>query len=211
LRGEESPGSTEKRCRITSGGGDPRESATERIPPAFAQVRVKGWGKSPPRAWQHGWQGKPHREQDRIGMTWFAQAFRPFPGQSSGWVAGGNAQALSQMNGCHVPAFGSGPYRTRLTGQLANSPFFKAVGGAFLKNAYPFECSCFLDFTKFRLTFFRVEDSALNPRSWHVGRNLLLNLTDYQYLPTTHAEIEQIPLTPIWSHVIPIMHCTRAD
>lgn len=32
-------------------------------------VRVKGWGKSPPRAWQQGRQGKPHREQDRIGMT----------------------------------------------------------------------------------------------------------------------------------------------
>ena len=26
---EESPGSTEKRCRVTPGGGDPRESATE--------------------------------------------------------------------------------------------------------------------------------------------------------------------------------------
>lgn len=31
--GEESPGSTEPRCRITSGGGDPRESATENRPP----------------------------------------------------------------------------------------------------------------------------------------------------------------------------------
>ena len=31
--GEESPGSTEVRCRITSGGGDPRESATESKPP----------------------------------------------------------------------------------------------------------------------------------------------------------------------------------
>jgi len=30
---EESPGSTETRCRITSGGGDPRESATESKPP----------------------------------------------------------------------------------------------------------------------------------------------------------------------------------
>ena len=28
--GEESPGSTDERCRITSGGGDPRESATEK-------------------------------------------------------------------------------------------------------------------------------------------------------------------------------------
>ena len=34
--GEESPGSIDIRCRITSGGGDPRESATENEPPAFA-------------------------------------------------------------------------------------------------------------------------------------------------------------------------------
>jgi len=26
-----------------------------------------------------------------------------FPGQSSGWVARGSVQTLSQMNGCHVP------------------------------------------------------------------------------------------------------------
>ena len=31
---EESPGSTGMRCRPTAGGGDPRESATENIPPA---------------------------------------------------------------------------------------------------------------------------------------------------------------------------------
>src|SRR5215212_7871078 len=31
--GEESPGSTEAWCRITSGGGDPRDSATESKPP----------------------------------------------------------------------------------------------------------------------------------------------------------------------------------
>lgn len=30
---EESPGSMETRCRITSGGGNPRESATENKPP----------------------------------------------------------------------------------------------------------------------------------------------------------------------------------
>jgi hypothetical protein len=28
-KGEESPGSIDMRCRITSGGGNPRESATE--------------------------------------------------------------------------------------------------------------------------------------------------------------------------------------
>ncbi|CDX50720.1 conserved hypothetical protein [Mesorhizobium plurifarium] len=31
--GEESPGSMETRCRLTAGGGDPRESATESKPP----------------------------------------------------------------------------------------------------------------------------------------------------------------------------------
>ena len=33
---EESPGSIDMRCRITPGGGDPRESATENEPPASA-------------------------------------------------------------------------------------------------------------------------------------------------------------------------------
>jgi len=50
--GEESPGSMETRRRITSGGGDSRESATESKPPAsyfMGEVRVKGCGKSAPR------------------------------------------------------------------------------------------------------------------------------------------------------------------
>ena len=34
---EESPGSTETRCRVTPGGGNPRESATERKPPNNAK------------------------------------------------------------------------------------------------------------------------------------------------------------------------------
>src|SRR5581483_10505290 len=80
-KAEESPGSTETRCRITSGGGDPRESATESkpLPPPNPPrirggikgggVRVKGWSKSPPRGWQHPRHGKPHREQSRIGMA----------------------------------------------------------------------------------------------------------------------------------------------
>ena len=48
-RGEESPGSMERRCRVMPGGGDPRESATESSPPRFGPARSKGWGKSPPR------------------------------------------------------------------------------------------------------------------------------------------------------------------
>ena len=35
MRVEESPGSTGIRCRLTAGGGDPRESATENKPPAY--------------------------------------------------------------------------------------------------------------------------------------------------------------------------------
>ncbi len=36
---------------------------------ASARVRMKGCGKSAPRTWQQGRHGKPHREQDQIGMT----------------------------------------------------------------------------------------------------------------------------------------------
>jgi len=41
---EESPGSTETRRRITSGGGDPRESATESKPPKQAPGSQKRQG-----------------------------------------------------------------------------------------------------------------------------------------------------------------------
>ena len=95
---EESPGSMEARCRVTPGGGDPRESATESIPPGFAPVRVKGCGKSAPRRRQRGRHGKPHREQNRIGTTrtfGSRPAFRPL----SGLVARDVRQRTSQMNG----------------------------------------------------------------------------------------------------------------
>ncbi len=80
--GEESPGSIDIRCRITSGGGNPRDSATENepLPPPFppplagegsreGAVRVKRCGKSAPRVRQRKRHGKPHREQDRIGTA----------------------------------------------------------------------------------------------------------------------------------------------
>src|SRR5262245_42676606 len=76
VAGEESPGSTDVRCRITSGGAEPlagrrfRDSATEiEPPPRKGTVRVKRCGKSAPRRRQRRWQGKPHREQDRIGTA----------------------------------------------------------------------------------------------------------------------------------------------
>ncbi len=85
--GEESPGSTGTRCRVTPGGGDPRESATESRPPAGAgprsglRVRVKGCGKGAPRPRRRGRHGKPHREQDRIGTA------RPLAGQAGSRAA----------------------------------------------------------------------------------------------------------------------------
>lgn len=56
-----------------AGGGDPRESATERrllVQFSFmknAREKLKGCGKSAPWAWQHALQGKPHPEQNQIG------------------------------------------------------------------------------------------------------------------------------------------------
>ena len=78
VRGEESPGSTEVRCRVTPGGGDPRESATESTPPACLRfagrvARVKRCGKSAPRCRQRRRQGKPHREQDQVGAAGAAE------------------------------------------------------------------------------------------------------------------------------------------
>ena len=70
LRGcEESPDSMRRRCRVTPGGGNPRESATENRPPCIRRVRVKRWGKSPPGGRQRNPHGKPHREQCRIGIA----------------------------------------------------------------------------------------------------------------------------------------------
>src|SRR6185295_4979915 len=113
---EESPGSTETRCRITSGGGDPRESATENRPPGWfsSQARVKRWGKSPPRDRQRKRHGKPHREQDQIGAARRATG-SGVSASPPGSVARGARQRASQRNGHPSP---KGEDRTRLTGRL---------------------------------------------------------------------------------------------
>ena len=117
--GEESPGSTETRCRVTPGGGDPRESATESSLPARVsdlRVTVKGCGKSAPRAWQQGRHGKPHREQDRIGA---AQDLRG-SGASLLLVARVGCLSLHASAGLEEwsPISRKGVDRTRLTGPL---------------------------------------------------------------------------------------------
>jgi hypothetical protein len=93
--GEESPGSEETRRRITSGGGDPRDSATESRPPAGFRawpVRVKGCGKSAPRDRQRERHGKPRREQDQIGAIPAGDRRGRFPAFRPGWLleAAGN-------------------------------------------------------------------------------------------------------------------------
>ena len=101
VAGEESPGSMDKRCRITSGGREPRESATENKPPrrvAYTAARVKRCGKSAPRRRQRRRHGKPHREQDRIGT---ARGF------------GAQAQELQAMSRAAVRV---GCWRRRATG-----------------------------------------------------------------------------------------------
>src|SRR5687768_10199340 len=42
------------------------DSATENRPPPLEGARVKRWGKSPPRSWQHERHGKPRSEQGQI-------------------------------------------------------------------------------------------------------------------------------------------------
>src|ERR1043165_4516826 len=111
--GEESPGSTEKRCRLMAGGGDPRESATESNPPGFGPARSKGWGKSPPRLRQRRRHGNPHREQDRIVAAY--GLFRLV--SRVGCLRGGASRLLEEWP--PIPGSRSGVDRTRLTGPLA--------------------------------------------------------------------------------------------
>src|SRR5690606_25902387 len=61
---------------------------------------MKGCGKSAPGVWQQKPHGKPHREQDQIGMTRGNPAC--FEAMSSGLVARACRQRPPQMNGHHV-------------------------------------------------------------------------------------------------------------
>ncbi len=114
-RREESPGSTETRCRITSGGGDPRDSATENKPPGEAPRGTKtGKGETVRQertartATDAARQAPPGARPNRDGA-------RPVSGLPSGSVARGVRRRASQRNG-HLPAQAGN--RTRLTGHL---------------------------------------------------------------------------------------------
>ena len=110
--------------------GDLRDSATERKPPLFSKVRVKGCGKSAPRLQQCGRHGKPRQEQDQIGTTRFrsrSEAGPCRPGRS------GRSRELSrkvQPRGMIAILSFWARYRTRLTGcliQIIKNPSIRTV------------------------------------------------------------------------------------
>ena len=122
-RGEESPGSTEPGCRVTPGGGDPRESATENIPPAppcaDLPVRVKRCGKSAPPGRQRAGHGKPHPEQDHVGTRvarWRYVTARQARFRADVRVGCLTGPATAPLDEWPSPG---NRYRTRLTGHLA--------------------------------------------------------------------------------------------
>src|SRR6202041_2908632 len=125
------------RCRITSGGGDPRDSATENepLPPTQPSpacgggireggVRVKRGGKSAPRVRQRKRHGKPHREQDRIGAATRAiRASENTAGRCQARRPGRLLEATCKrcprgMAVTYRLCKQAVPYKTRLTGRL---------------------------------------------------------------------------------------------
>ncbi len=55
-----------KGCQVTPGHCSNSDGKCHRKQTAPKGVRVKRWGKSPPRSWQHGWLGKPRLEQGQV-------------------------------------------------------------------------------------------------------------------------------------------------
>jgi len=113
---EESPGSTEARCRVTPGGGNPRDSATEKIPPAVS--RVLSWAAIPLGC------ASPRRSSDLPGSPCgpHVAAFRP-PASLFGLAPGGVCRAV----GVAAPAVRS--YRTI---SPLPAPLARHLGGIFL-------------------------------------------------------------------------------
>ncbi len=160
-------------------------------PPAFSSpvhtdgnaggVRVKGWGKSPPRLWQQRRHGKPHQEQDRIGMTRGASPGL-FPGWSSGLVARGHAQARPQRNGCRVP-----PLRRRGHTEPGLQAGWQFTDRSAAENA-----------RRPPDGLGRSATAADRPGVKH-----LLTIIGAQYRLCTRGDEASFPLTPNLSHVIP--------
>ena len=76
---------------VTRGKAPQKTDRLARIgQPIHTRVRVKRWGKSPPRDGQPDWHGKPHREQCQIGTARKASGTRGrFSPSRSGLAARG--------------------------------------------------------------------------------------------------------------------------
>ncbi len=137
---EESPGSIGPRCRLTAGGGDPRESATESKPPGFggralaARPRAPGKGervrqeRTAPPATGAARQTPPGARPNRGGRRRRGGTSVPFPADAGavlprrpGWPR--EARREARPRGMAVPSpLSTGLDRTRLTGRLAPFP-----------------------------------------------------------------------------------------
>ena len=140
VAGEESPGSIDIRCRITSGGGDPRDSATENEPlppPCLPRSRggIKGGDSKGEKvrsertagpATETAWQTTPGARPNRDGnAAMFASAITP-----QGDVRLAVRVGCSRQRANVVPeewpsrivwAKQTMPYKTRLTGWLIST------------------------------------------------------------------------------------------
>ena len=133
---EESPGSTETRCRVTPrGGATPGKVPQRAVPPRYRSGRPRsGWKgvavRAPPRSPGDGdGHGKhPHREQDRIGggtaRSFGGPAPRPFPAAARVWSREAPATGVPDEWPSSPPGATRTGDRTRLTDRLTRLPPF---------------------------------------------------------------------------------------
>ncbi len=168
-------------------------------------VRVKGWGKSPPRTWRQGRHGKPHREQDRIGMTRRrASAFRPVSGPvvrvgCERRRASGVPDEWLPRSGFPQGGFGAiqnPAYRPAGENFMIEGPSAIQRAGLSFQGAENIGHFC----------FFAAPRGRVRP----VPDNHSLNLTAYKDLIGGGMPGHSFPLTPILSHGIPNIHHSRA-
>lgn len=122
-----------------------------------------------------------------------------FPGQSSGWVARGSVQTLSQMNGCHVPG-NRGHTEPGLQANWQKSP-----------SLFPYRTMTGTSAKRLKL---RRDKSAAPVKASNRGRvlwcretalesgasNDSLSLTAYQYLKPVPGAVRPVPID---AHIVP--------
>ena len=108
--------------------------------PRGLPVRVKGCGKSAPRARRRAWRGKPHREQDRIGK---AGGFGPRMGFRIAFRVGRARRPATDVPDEWPSIARKGGDRTRLIGRLTlfiingRPPLKLRMHDALLTQAFP--------------------------------------------------------------------------